>query len=860
MRISAARVTCFRLPLVAPLATAHGAIAARDGALLEIATRAGLCGFGEAMPLPGFGLESFEESQRALAALARGMLGCDVRELGAALAWVLEAAPRAPAARAAADCALHDLAAREAGVSVASLLAGGSATRASVRASALVTEDEPAAAARCALRRAAAGFDTLKLKVGADLERDLRRIAAVHTALPRSARIRLDANGAFAAREAEAALARFARFEPEFVEQPLATHDAASWARLRAASPVPIAADESVRDEESARALLEAGAVDWLVLKPAALGGLAAAWRIAELARASGVRVVVTSFLDSAIGRTAALQLAAALPGAAAAAGLATGSLLADDLASMPDGALLAVPAEPGLGVRPDLDALARCRSARVAGACGVSGFAAALAARAECTPKAPAVTWRGREVSFAALAARAASAAERLRALGVRPGDRVAVLMANGPAFVEVLHGAIACEAVLLPVNTRLAPPEIAQLLRDAEPRVLLHGEALTPLALASCAGCEVPPGCVEVGEHFADLRVATNALSEPACSGDPLVALLYTSGTTGRPKGVMLAASNLRASAEASRRNLDVREGDGWLACLPLFHVGGLSLLLRSVIDGSCVVLQERFDAAAVSAAIDRGEVAFASLVPTLLDRLLRARGERVAPASLRAILLGGASASVELLARAERLGFPVATTYGLTEAASQVATRRLGSPGAGLTALPGTRVRIAAEGGAPCAAGEPGEILVAGETVMRGYWRRSEETARALAGGWLRTGDIGLLDAAGDLHVLARRSDLIVSGGENVYPAEVEAVLASHPQVCEVAVAGVPDAEFGARPAAWIVAEPAIDADTLHHFCRARLAGFKVPVVFHFVASLPRNATGKLLRDHLLTWGRS
>jgi o-succinylbenzoate synthase len=362
VKISAARVTCFRLPLVSPLATAHGAIATRDGALLEVATQAGLRGFGEAMPLPGFGIESFEETQRALGAIARVLLGCDGRELGAALARVRDVAPHAPAARAAADCALHDLAARQAGISVASLLAGGTATRACVRASALVAELEPDAAALAARRFAAAGYDTLKLKVGLDLERDLRRIAAVCAVLPRTARIRLDANGAFAEREAEAALSRFARFEPEFIEQPLATHDVASWARLRAASPVPIAADESVRDEATARALLEAGAVDWLVLKPAALGGLAAAWRIAELARARGVRVVVTSFLDSAIGRTGALQLAAALPDAPAAAGLATGSLLADDLATTPDGALLAVLAEPGLGVSPDLGALARCR------------------------------------------------------------------------------------------------------------------------------------------------------------------------------------------------------------------------------------------------------------------------------------------------------------------------------------------------------------------------------------------------------------------------------------------------------------------------------------------------------------------
>ncbi len=363
MKIRAARVTCFRLPLVPPLATAHGAIAVRDGALLEVATCMGLRGFGEAMPLPGFGLETFAETQRALAAIARALLGRELGEVEGALARVREAAPCAPAARAAADSALHDLAAREAGISVAALLAGGRAARASVRASALVAEAEPDAAALAAVRLAAAGYDTLKLKVGVDCERDLRRIAAVRAALPNTVQLRLDANGAYGDREAEAVLARFARFEPEFVEQPLATHDPGRWARLRAASPVPIAADEAVRNEASARALLEAGAVDWLVLKPAAVGGMAAAWRIAELARASGVRIAVTSFLDSAIGRMAARQLAAALPGATAAAGLATGALLADDLANTHDGAALAVPAEAGLGVIPDAAALARCRA-----------------------------------------------------------------------------------------------------------------------------------------------------------------------------------------------------------------------------------------------------------------------------------------------------------------------------------------------------------------------------------------------------------------------------------------------------------------------------------------------------------------
>ena len=481
-----------------------------------------------------------------------------------------------------------------------------------------------------------------------------------------------------------------------------------------------------------------------------------------------------------------------------------------------------------------------------------MTGLCAALRARAERTPGAAALVWRDRAISFGALAQRAGRVAGGLQALGVQPGDRIAALLPNGLAFVELLHGAIACGAVLVPIGTRLAPPEVSRLLEDAEPHLLIHGGG----ALAALAGAASDRSLrrLEVGDAWNGSSADAAAAPASGVSDDPIVALLYTSGTTGRPKGVMLSDANLCASAEASQRHLGVHEGDRLLACLPLFHVGGLALLLRSVIDGSCVVLHERFDATLVNGAIDADGIAFVSLVPTGLERVLRERSERLAPPSLRAILLGGAAASAALVARAERLGFRIATTYGLTEAASQVATRRPDTRGSGLTPLPGTRVAIVDERGEACAPSTPGQILVAGPTVMRGYWRRPDDTARVLAGGWLHTGDIGSLDASGGLHVLARRSDLIVSGGENVYPAEVEAVLAAHPHVDEVAVAGIPDPEFGARPAAWIVATHATSPAALRCFCRAQLAGFKVPVAFHFVTELPRNASGKVLRDRL------
>jgi O-succinylbenzoic acid--CoA ligase len=278
-----------------------------------------------------------------------------------------------------------------------------------------------------------------------------------------------------------------------------------------------------------------------------------------------------------------------------------------------------------------------------------------------------------------------------------------------------------------------------------------------------------------------------------------------------------------------------------------------------MRSVLFGGPVRLQSRFDAAAVSDALDGGDIAAISLVPTMLSRLLAHRGELAEPPGLEVLLLGGAAAAPELVTRALARGYPVCPTYGLTEATSQVATAA--PPGAGasesspMRPVLGTQVRIVADG-RDVPTGDAGEIVVRGATVMRGYLYDDEATARALRDGWLHTGDIGFLDAAGGLHVLDRRDDLVVSGGENVYPAEIEAALLEHPAVEDAGVTGVPDADLGARVVAWVVIKPGCSAsvEALQSHCRATLAGFKQPREFRFVAALPRNAAGKLQRRRL------
>lgn len=350
MKIASLQVERFRLPLAAPLATAHGVLRARDGVLVSLRAADGTLGFGEAMPLPGFGLESLGEAERALDAIGRALAGRDAGDLDAALDAARDAATGARSARAAADFALHDLAARLRGVPVAALLAGAEPA-AFVPANGFVSAATPREAAAQTHRLVAAGYDALKLKLGGDAALDVARVAAVRAAAGAGVALRLDANRAWTAGEAADRLHALVRFAPAYVEEPIAAASLEDWSRLAAASGIALAADESLRD--GARALLASGAVRWIVVKPAALGGLAPARRLAQEALAAGIRVVVTGFLDSALGRAAALHLAASLPAPIDAAGIATGTLLAADLALLPSAPRIALPASGGFGIQP---------------------------------------------------------------------------------------------------------------------------------------------------------------------------------------------------------------------------------------------------------------------------------------------------------------------------------------------------------------------------------------------------------------------------------------------------------------------------------------------------------------------------
>jgi o-succinylbenzoate synthase len=364
MKIVRAELTRVRLRLRTPLATARGLTDVREGVLLALTSESALVGHGETLPLAGFSEESPSRAFETLSGLARVLIGRDIEELEALLDMVEALAPEAPTTRAAVDVALFDLAARVQGVGVAEMLARPERPREQVEVNALVYAEQPEIAARDASAAVAEGYRTVKLKVGAlALELDEARIAAVRDAIGSEAKIRLDANGGWKERDAEQAIARFAPYRIEFLEQPVEARNLGGLARLSAESPIPVAADEALAGGYALDEVFSRDAASIVVLKPAVLGGLRASQRIADRARRAGWEVVVTSALDSAVGLSAALQFAAALPGQQLAAGLATGALFDWDLAPppLPKNGALSVPVGVGIGVTPQPDCLARC-------------------------------------------------------------------------------------------------------------------------------------------------------------------------------------------------------------------------------------------------------------------------------------------------------------------------------------------------------------------------------------------------------------------------------------------------------------------------------------------------------------------
>jgi fatty-acyl-CoA synthase len=466
--------------------------------------------------------------------------------------------------------------------------------------------------------------------------------------------------------------------------------------------------------------------------------------------------------------------------------------------------------------------------------------------------PAKPAVRFEGGVLSYAAFVDRVRAVAGAFLAAGVGEGDRIAVLAENHPDTLAAFYAAARLGAILAPLNWRLAPDELAFAVGHAEPRVLLHtaryaaaAEALawpglTLLAMAGAAG------------SGADIR-ATPRDKAP-------VLLVYTSGTTGRPKGALLSQRAIAGNAAQSHHMHQMTVADHVLTVLPLFHVGGLNIQTTPALAaGATVTLLPRFEPRATLATIAADRPTLTVLVPTTLQALLSEPDFAATDlSSLRAIATGSTVVPEALMAAFEKRGVPMLSVYGATETGPIAAYDRAGTARVrGGTGRAGTLsdVLIVGEDRRPLPAGAHGEIAVAGP-VFSGYFRDEPATAAAFAGRHFLTGDIGSLAPDGTLTVHDRKTNMIISGGENVYPAEVERVLAEHPAVAAAAVVGRPDPFWQEVPVAFVVVRGEVAEEALVRHLRERLAAYKVPRDIRYVADLPRTALGKVRHEVLRT----
>lgn len=489
----------------------------------------------------------------------------------------------------------------------------------------------------------------------------------------------------------------------------------------------------------------------------------------------------------------------------------------------------------------------------------------------ARSTPSKPLAIFGDETVTYGAMTTRAAALAAGLHERGVSAGDVVGLLSYNCTEFLETIFAVNYLGAIAMPINWRLAAPELRYILDHSEARALVCDESLIDLAndateamerdLARvCLARPAPDGWTAL----ADLRAASSIPVRVPAAGDDVHRLMYTSGTTGRPKGVMITHANLAWKNLAHIVEFDFTSADLGLACGPLYHVGALDLTTTSLIAaGATTIIHRVFDAPEVVDEIERSRVTTVWLAPAMVNAIMALPDiEQRDLSSVRLVINGGEKMPIPLIERLQRT-FPsawFADAYGLTETVSgdtfldrDSIVSKLGSVGRPCLYL---ELDIRDEHGASMPPGERGEVVLRGPKVFKGYWRDPDATSAAFAGGWFHTGDIGVKDDDGYLFIVDRLKDMIVSGGENIASSEIERVLYEHEAVVEAAVVGRPDDRWGEVPVAYVVVSSAATttSEELVEHCHRQLARFKVPKRVVFVDALPRNPSGKILKREL------
>lgn len=502
--------------------------------------------------------------------------------------------------------------------------------------------------------------------------------------------------------------------------------------------------------------------------------------------------------------------------------------------------------------------------------------FGAALARHAAERPDAVALRFEGRVTDYATFDARANAIANGLVAMGLKKGDRVGYVGKNSDEAIELVLGTARAGLVFVPVIWRLAAPEVAGILDDAEPGAVFVEPAFAPcIAKAVEAGVPVLEINGDGATGFPTYAAWRDSqpTSPPAVevTEDDVVLQLYTSGTTGRPKGVMLTHANgIRQRGIQMAAGVDwllANPGDATIIAMPYGHIGGVGVALGAVNSGQELIVHAEYEPGAVMDAIEAHRVRRLFLVPAAIGIMLQhPKAAEADFSSIETLSYGASPIPLPLLQQAvTRMGCGFTQVYGMTETWGSIVAlppedhlpgREHKMTAAG-KAMPGVELRILDENGDDVPPGTIGEVAIRSPNNMVGYWKRPEETAKALIGdGWLRTGDAGVMDEEGYLYIQDRIKDMIITGAENVYPAEVESAIYGHPAVADVAVIGVPDAKWGEAVKAMVVLKDGAAADPAEIIAHARerIAGFKCPKSVDFIPALPRNPSGKILRREL------
>ena len=500
-----------------------------------------------------------------------------------------------------------------------------------------------------------------------------------------------------------------------------------------------------------------------------------------------------------------------------------------------------------------------------------MANLAGILTDAAARVPDRPALRINDSVISYSMLNAMSSKVAGLLRARGVQRGDRVALMMPNIPPMASVYYGVLRYGTVVVPMNPLLKAREVAHTLRDSGAGLLFAFELMLPEAAAGAqeaGGVDVIP--VNTGSFRQLLEDSEADDSVAEMDGGDVAVILYTSGTTGRPKGAALTHDNLRSNAEVARNLLDTTESDVIFGGLPFFHVfGQTSALNAAVLTGAMISLLARFDAAAALKIIERDKVTIFQGVPAMYIAMLRHPDlAQTDTSSLRGAITGGAPMPLEVLREFEDVfGIELLEGYGLSETSPIVSFNLPGEgrrPGSIGKPVSGMEVRMLDGDGQDVPVGEIGELSVRGLGVMKGYWNNPDATASAIPDGWFRTGDLARFDEEGNIYIVDRKKDMILRGGYNVYPREVEEVLYEHPAVAEAAVVGVPDELNGEEVTAVVgmkaEAAPSDEdgrqalADEIQQFAKDRLAAYKYPRRIAFADELPKGPTGKILKRQI------